>query len=329
MQVTLDLYALLFVIITTAIAAVYCVDSWRRHAKGYIIPLVLSVAAVYAVLLLINPGSAQFYTQLALGAGIAIIAAMLAAFYITRPILFLPVMALLIAASVLYALAYPGSMLFAGMFGIGTMFGLVYRGIVNRSSPPLKMARKRKSTEVNRDLIHILLGIILVAALFSTGFSQATKIIFGLILLGYIVNNILSTNRLIGVYRKILPLERSNAVYGAGAMHLAAGTALLIGFIPNFNFVMFGIVALFFADPIATIIGLHLGRARLPFNREKTVAGSLAFFAVAAVLGFPFIGLYSISFGIILAIIESLGGPIDDNIRIGVVTVLLYALLAL
>lgn len=328
MQITLDLYSLLFIIVTTALAAVYCVDSWRRNTRGYIIPLVLSVVSVYVVLLLLHPGASQFYTQLSLGAGIAIISTVLAAFYITRPIAFLPVMALLIAASVLYIVTYPGSMLFAGMFGIGTMYGLTYRSIRNRSSP-MKFTKKRKSTEVNRDLIHILLGIVLVAALFSTGFSQATKIIFGLILLGYIVNNILSTNRLVGVYRRILPLERNNVVYGSGAMHLAAGTALLIGFIPNFNFVMFGIIALFFADPIATIVGLNISRARIPFNREKTVAGSLAFFAVAAVLGYPFVGVYSISFGIILAIIESLNILVDDNIRVGVVTVLLYSLLYL
>ncbi|MDE1868830.1 MAG: hypothetical protein KGH60_02585 [Candidatus Micrarchaeota archaeon] len=328
MQITLDLYALLFIIVTTAIAAVYCVDSWRKRTSGYIIPLVLSVITVYCVLLLLQPGSAQFYTQLSLGAGIAIISTILAAFYITRPMAFLPVMALLIAASLLYILTYPGSMLFAGMFGIGTMYGLTYRSIRNRSSP-LKLVKKRKSTEVNRDLIHILLGIILVAVLFSTGFTRATEIIFGLILLGYIANNILSTNRLIGIYKRILPLERSNVVYGAGAMHLAAGAALIIGFIPNFNFAMFGIIALFFADPIATIVGLNLSRAKIPFNREKTVAGSLAFFAVAAVLGYPFVGIYSISFGIILAIIESLNILIDDNIRVGVVTVLLYALISL
>lgn len=328
MLITLNLYALLFIVVTTAIAAVYCVDSWRRESRGYIIPLMLSVLTVYAVLLLLNPPSSQFYTQLSLGAGIAIISTILAAFYITRPIAFLPVMALLVAASVLYLATYPGSMLFAGMFGIGTMFGLTYRGIRNRSSP-LKMVKRRKSTEVNRDLVHILLGIFLVAALFSTGFTQATEIIFGLILLGYIANNILSTNRFVGIYRRIIPLERHNVVYGAGAMHLAAGAALIIGFIPNFNFVMFGIIALFFADPIATIVGLNLSRIKIPFNRDKTVAGSLAFFAVAAVLGYPFIGIYSISFGIVLAIIESLGGPIDDNIRVGVLTVLLYALLAL
>ena len=63
---------------------------------------------------------------------------------------------------------------------------------------------------------------------------------------------------------------------------------------------------------------------KLFYNKNKSVYGTLAFFAVVAIVGYPFIGTYSLLFGAGLALVESIKLPVDDNIMISVVMILLY-----
>ncbi len=67
----------------------------------------------------------------------------------------------------------------------------------------------------------------------------------------------------------------------------------------------------------------------LPYNRYKTIVGTLAFFIVAAIAGYFLIGLYGVLFALILAFIESLNLSLDDNIRSGIAIVILNALLVI
>ena len=136
--------------------------------------------------------------------------------------------------------------------------------------------------------------------------------------------------RLSPIYKRAADLERKNVSYGLGATYLAAGTALMLGFTGTTSLLLFGIVALFFGDSIATIVGIsRKGAEPLPYNKYKTIAGTLAFFFAVAIVGYFMVGIYAIPLAGVLAFVESLDTFLDDNIRTGIVVVILGAVLGL
>jgi len=330
MQNVINAYTLTFVIATIFTLALYLVYIFKRKEGLNLIPVVISIATVFLLYRLISvAGSASYYDVLALDICIAIIATILAIFYISKPYIFIGLTILLLFAFVIFVGSYPGNSTFAGMFAIGTIYGLIYREFVINPKKDKKPV-KNKSKEINRDLIQIFLGIVLVAVIYFLPHPGAIDIIFALIILSYACNNLLANLKLSPLYRKAVDLERKNVTYGLGATYLAASTALIMGFTHSTNMLLFGIVALFFADSIATIVGVSLRRAaELPYNRFKTIIGSFAFFVVAAIAGFYLLGYYGILFALILAFVESLNLSIDDNIRTGIVVVILGAVIGL
>ena len=232
---------------------------------------------------------------------------------------------IVIIAEFFYATFLYGTILypFLQMFAIGTACGAVYRSgleVLEREH------RENRKIETQRDLVHILIGIIVLALFVFLNFYTTVYVLTTLILIGYIYNSALG-NRKPGKLSGILKsLERENVLYGLGAVYLGVGAALLVGFIHNLHFVIIGVAALFFADPIATIVGVNLNGPKLFYNKKKSLFGTLAFFAVVSLIGYPFIGYYSLLFGLGLAIIESMKFPIDDNIMIAIVMIVLYVL---
>ncbi len=327
MQNVINAYTLSFVIVSVFVLAAYLIHIFKKKQALNIIPLFASIATVYLIYGLISiPGSANYYNMLALDICIAILSTVLAILYISKPYIFVGLVILLIAGFVIYTNGYPGSTAFAGMFAIGTIYGMLYREFAlspKRSSE----SRKAKKTEISRDMVQILLGIVLVGIMLVLPYISAVYIIFALMLLAYTSNNLVANLRMGRFYTRTMDLERKGATYGQGATYLAAGTALIMGFATGSNFLLFGIVVLFFADSLATIVGVSARRAeKLPYNRYKTIIGTFMFFVVAAVGGYLIIGLVGILFALILAFIESLNLSIDDNVRTGVVVVVLRAL---
>jgi dolichol kinase len=317
------------VILSVFTLAAYIIHIFRKKQALNLLPLIASIITVYLIYRLIGiAGSTTYYDILALDICIAIVATIMAILYISKPYIFVSLMILLIAGFVIYASTYQTSTVFAGMFAIGTIYGMMYREFA--LNPKKSDTKKAKTREINRDLIQILLGIVLVAILIVFPYIAAVSIIFALILLAYTSNNLFANLKMGKFYTKSMDLERKGAIYGQGATYLAAGTALVMGFAHSSTFLLFGIVVLFFADSMATIVGLSAKRAEpLPYNRYKTMVGTLAFFVVAAVAGYFILGLYGILFALILAFIEGLNISIDDNVRSGIVIVVLKALVGL
>lgn len=102
---------------------------------------------------------------------------------------------------------------------------------------------------------------------------------------------------------------------------------------------VWGILA--FGDGMAAVVGITLGRAKLPWNPKKSWAGTLAFFvfgtlAAAVLLQWTSMNAYAWSFAIsvaavatfIAALLESLPQGLDDNLGVPLVTgLLLFGLL--
>jgi dolichol kinase len=265
-------------------------------------------AAVTAVLL------GQLANLAAFAIGTAVLSCLIAMCYISRPWTFNALL-LFLAITVIACIYYYGDTALVGMFGIGSVCGLLYHDSLN----PAHSTKKKRNVETNRDVVQIFLGVIVFALLFLLNLPYATYAAFALVVAGYAVNSLFAGRGAGSVYERVLAtLERSNTTYGIGAVYLAVGTMLVIGFVGSKALMLFGIAALFFADSIATIVGMNFGRMRMPHNRSKTLEGTVAFFLVLALIGLPLIGLYALPLAAVLAAIESMKAPLDDNLRSGI-----------
>ncbi len=179
--------------------------------------------------------------------------------------------------------------------------------------------------ETARQLFHMTVGLIALAGLLAFGKGFMTAAVFFTIILGTILINA----RMRGLKIPLVQwfeerFERESApVPGWGSACYAAGALLAITFLPEAAQIAAAIFILGIGDGVSTIIGRR-GRMRLPYNKDKTVEGSLAFF-VACLPAYAFIGPAVVPLALIAAIAESLPG-IEDNLLIPLVcTIFLLA----
>ncbi len=293
-----------------ALCAVLLLGRPSKSKRLYTVAMASSMLTAVATALLIG----QSGNLVLFAIGTAMLSCLIAMCYISRPRLFTALL-LFLAAVVIACIYYYGDTALVGMFGIGSVCGLLYHDSIN----PKRNVIKKRGVETNRDIVQIALGIIMFAVLFLVRLPYAIYAAFALIIAGYAVNNLFAGRDTGNIYEKILAtLERSNATYGIGAVYLAVGTMLVIGFVGSRRLMLFGIAALFFADSVATIVGMHFGRRHMPHNKSKTLEGTLAFFTVLVLIGFPLIGAYAVPLAAVLALIESAKISLDDNLRSGI-----------
>jgi dolichol kinase len=209
-------------------------------------------------------------------------------------------------------------------FGIGALYGVASSGIESKKP---KAQKQDVAIELRRDYLQILMGIVLVAVLGLMSIS-GFYLSFYLVLLGIfgIAFSANSKSKHLSVLRN---LEKSGVFYGRGAIFLAIGFTILLSLYPDFKVALFGIAVLLFCDPIATIFGLRFGRsAKLPYNRKKSYAGTLSYFILGSVFGLLLVGYIGIPIALLLAIFESLGNKLDDNITIAIAYGVIGSLLA-
>ena len=247
--------------------------------------------------------------------------------YVVRPCIFMGFILLLVYSLFIYgaigAFGYG-----IGIFGIGTLYGLLFKegNVVSSKRADLQ----NNKTEINRDIFQVLIGGIIMLAI-ACG-KMGISIFVVLAMAGYVLNNSLPNSRKLSVvYRQISRLERRGVTYGIGAVYLLAGASMLVGFISNLAFLEAAICILFIGDALATIVGISFPIAKLPYNRGKTIGGFLAF-AIVSVISFYSIGialLPSLAFSILLAFVESISVHFDDNLTISILLIILfYVLLA-
>ncbi len=187
-------------------------------------------------------------------------------------------------------------------------------GIVNRK------------VEVSRDLFHIGAGVILMALFMLTSIDIAISMMFLIILGGIFMISVAEMyrgSRHSGIFYM---MERSGSSLGRGALWLALGALFAVSFL-GVTSILAVFSAIFIGDPIATLVGIRFGGFRLPYNKRKTVAGTLAYFAATSLVSYPFIGAYAILVGAVGAVIEGLRFGIDDNFTVSVVLTAMLMLL--
>lgn len=174
--------------------------------------------------------------------------------------------------------------------------------------------------EDQRQIFHILIGVCAIIWLYMFGRKALMIADFTVIIIGLLLINQRIQGKKIGFVRWFEErFERSEAIFpGWGSATYAAGVLIATTMLTNREEIAAVIAILALGDSLSTIIGRR-GKMKLPWNEDKTIEGSLAFFIFGSAAAFPFIGIGAFLVGALLTIFESIKTEIDDNILIPLV----------
>jgi len=179
--------------------------------------------------------------------------------------------------------------------------------------------------ELGRQMIHVLIGITLIVFIFMFGKTKLVALTFFTLLIGSVLINMKLIGQKIGMaewFEK--QFEREDALLpGWGSAWYVAGFLLLATVLTDTNQIAAGIFVLGISDAASTIIGKTLGKHKLPYNKNKSIEGSVAFF-ISALPAWFFVGEIIIPIAFLAALVESLPLKIDDNITIPLVCIAVF-----
>ncbi|MCL4383431.1 MAG: hypothetical protein M1168_01995 [Candidatus Marsarchaeota archaeon] len=221
--------------------------------------------------------------------------------------------------------------LFLQIFPVITILGFIRTNIDYKKHMQKQKIEKDQNNkfikiELNRDLFQIILGLFFI--LIFIFIKNPALLITLIVLFGYLLINLISNDFKINnsIMAKFKQMERINIIYGSGAIYLLCSLLLILGFINNNKFIILGLITIFFADAMATIIGIscnRLNKIKLFYNKNKTLIGSISFFAVLSL--FSFILNFNLFLGLIMSLIltfiESL--KFEDNITLPISIIIL------
>ncbi|MGB9719800.1 MAG: diacylglycerol/polyprenol kinase family protein [Candidatus Anstonellales archaeon] len=169
--------------------------------------------------------------------------------------------------------------------------------------------------ETSRQVLHAALGIGFLLLLLLRGrnallFALSTAFIAGILLINQLI-----LGRFPMLKKIVIMFERDNAKFlGDSTVWYVSGLLISSTFLQNPNEIAAAITALAVGDCFSNIFG-RLGRMRIPWNRNKTIEGMVAFF-VGTLLSYFFIGPIAVVFSLAMAVVETLPQGIDDNFAI-------------
>lgn len=181
--------------------------------------------------------------------------------------------------------------------------------------------------ETKRQVLHFLIGIVVIALLLYLGreFVLATVFVF-IIAGGIAINMRLMRTKTVVVEWMEEQFERRNVLFpGWGGATYLAGLLMPLVFLVDINQIAASIFVLAVGDSLSTLVG-RMGRYRLPYNKKKTLEGSLAFL-LSSLPAYYFVGPVIVPLALIAAMVESLSFDIDDNLTIPVVCIIFFLVL--
>lgn len=106
-----------------------------------------------------------------------------------------------------------------------------------------------------------------------------------------------------------------------GFVYFFLGIIITIYFFQfNMSIVNAAVIILLFGDSASTIFGKRYGKTNLPFNKEKTVIGSVAFFTVASMGAWTQVPLFPALCGAFFGALTEAYSPVDDNVSIPIIS---------
>lgn len=186
--------------------------------------------------------------------------------------------------------------------------------------------RANKVIEKKRDVLQAIFGVAIIAAFVLLSSSNAYALLILLILFGYLLRSFTMAFGGNPLSKYLVGLEREGVPFGRGAVWLALGSLLALSFISPVNLVIVVLSAILIADPLATLVGIKVGGVKIPYNRDKTISGFVAYFLVVFAISFIFARQLSILIALIAAVVESLPMHMDDNFDVPLVLAILIKL---
>jgi dolichol kinase len=181
--------------------------------------------------------------------------------------------------------------------------------------------------EDERQLLHIFLSITAMALVEFLGVQLASYVVGIILLSGTMLVHLKLSNFSLGPLEKFVErFERPGVTPGYGAMTIAAGALGIMTLVASKENILASLLILGSGDAMSTIVGRR-SRRKLPWSRQKTYGGSIAFF-IACLPALYFGGLPAILVAALAAMAESLETNIDDNLVIAIVCVVAFRLLS-
>lgn len=147
--------------------------------------------------------------------------------------------------------------------------------------------------------------------------------------IGVVFTGILLATRRMSLWQSLYKVKRRSwgeVIFPAGVTAAALLASSETAFAMSMLFLGFG-------DTLASLVGQHYGRRRLPIFKSKTWLGSIACLVTCYIIGAAFVGhllsLPVISLAIIVTMAEVIGWQGLDNILIPLVTVIFIKLINL
>ncbi len=175
-----------------------------------------------------------------------------------------------------------------------------------------------------RQLLHIIIGLLAIVFLTHYGKGMLMGAVFFIIIIGLLLVNATFLGRKIGIVEWFKErFERDGIPFpGWGSACYATGVLLAASFLEDQNAIIAVLIIMALGDGMSTLIG-QKGEIKLPYNRKKTLEGTISFFAFS-LFGYLFVGPEIISIALAAAFVESLNTPFDDNLTVPVVTTFLF-----
>lgn len=170
--------------------------------------------------------------------------------------------------------------------------------------------------EINRQIFHVVLGVLLLLILFNFGRSKTIYFLSAILFVGLLLINLVVRGIRVPVATWFVEtFERKHApLPGYGSAWYVVGLLLSCLLIHDINYLASAVAVFAFGDAASTIFGRR-GSLLLPYNKKKTLEGTLGF-VLFSLSCFFFVGWYAIPLALFAAFVESLPLGIDDNLGI-------------
>lgn len=236
----------------------------------------------------------------------------------------------------LFPLAYLFGLLISGLqiiagsnYSLDIGVGMAIAGLAYAISEGIVFSKKKaihRADESTRKTVHILSNLSACLVIWILGLQTTSYIVLLALLIGIPVMHLTIRGiKIPGIQEWLKEVGRKGETPGEGPFYNALGILFALGMLRNDQLAAIAAILIFgLGDGFATYIGTTYGKHKLPWNKDKTMEGSLGF--VAAAMSALFVmPVYAIFLGAILgAFVESLPLKINDNITVPVVLSLLF-----
>lgn len=178
-----------------------------------------------------------------------------------------------------------------------------------------------------RKTTHILIGLFIFLVLNTLGKWIAELGLFLILLIGIFIQDQKIKGKKLFIIDTALEKmgDKNEFLPGIGAMQYFVGLLFIISFLNDLYHINASIIMLSFGDGIASMVN---GKIKWPYNKHKTLEGSICFLIVSAMGGYLYARILGVIIALIVTVVESLPlKGISDNLTVPISAVILFKLI--